>query len=464
MDQTKVEGVAGRIRRLVDEGGLALGDPLPSTRRLALELGVSRGTVVSAYEQLDGEGWIRTSERTVARVAAAPSSAAVPAAPAPPPSPRAAAPAPDLIDLRPGVPKATALSARDRRAAWSAAASAPLRDALAEPAGVLDLRERVAAQLALVRGFAPSPDRILVCGGTSDAISLVVEALRMRLGRAPVVVVEDPGYPAGRAAAVSAGAVLHALRVDDAGLDPDLVPAEADAVLVTPAHQYPMGAVMPIDRRRRLLARAAEIGATVIEDDYDSEFRHRGSPLPALAALDVAGVVVHLGTFSKNLDPALRCSYAVLPPTGPVAEAVRAARLARGPVVADTVQLAVAHLIRSGALRRHIGRLRRDYAHKRRLILDRLPGLARLGVTAHALHGGLHVVLAWQERPASAEVVRGLERRGVRVADLAFYRVGPDAGQQGVVLGYGAATALQLDRALDALAAELRGTTPASRS
>ena len=458
VDQSKVGAVVARVRRLVAEGVLREGDPLPSTRGMAAELGVARGTVVAAYEQLDGEGWIRTRHGAAARVAATvpqhrPPAVAAGAATAPPPDPSV------HVDLRPGIPSVTAISPRDWRAAWRAAADEPLRDELPDPVGTRALREQVAAQLGLSRGFAPSPDQVVITAGTSEALSLVTEALRVRRGRSPVVAVEDPGYDSGRQAVTSAGGTLVAVAVDDQGLDPEAVPAGTDVVSVTPTHQYPMGSVMPLARRLRLLEVAHELGAAVVEDDYDSEFRHRGDPVPALAALDARGVVLHVGSFSKVLDPRLRCGYVVLPATDPhgYAAAVRAAREARGAVVGEPVQAALTHLLRTGALRRHLGRVRRDYAHKRALIDARLATLpATAGVTAHALDGGLHAVLTWEGSPTSAEVVDRLRRRGFLLADLADYSMDPATARPGVVLGYGAATSLDLSRALDALADALR--------
>lgn len=452
MDHSKVGVIVDRLRASIRDGSLTLGDPLPSTRRLAADLGVARGTVVAAYEQLDGEGYIRTRQGTAARVAAelAPTSRSAAGEEGGPEGTHDTASA--TIDLRPGIPDVGAMSDRDRRAAWRAALSLPAAGDPA-PLGAADLREQVAVQLALTRGFSPRPERVIVTGGTSDAVSLLIEALGRLHGRHPRVVVEDPGYPSARAAAASAGGELLPLPLDDRGLDPDLIPDGVDAVLVTPAHQYPFGAVMPVERRARLLARAAELDAVVVEDDYDGEFRHRGDPVPALASLDDDGVVIHLGTFSKNLDPALRCGYAVTPRTGAVADAVRWAREARGPVVADVVQAAITHLLRSGALRRHVGRRRRDYTHKRSRIIARLPELAAHGVTARALDGGLHAVLTWGPEPGSGRVVRLLQERGVRVADLARYRVRPDETEQGIVLGYGSATLTQLEAGLDALVA-----------
>ncbi len=483
VDQSgKTAGVVARIRRMVHDGTLREGDPLPSTRALAAELGVARGTVVAAYDQLDGEGWIRTRHGAVARVVASAGAfsrggvggAAVgnsrPATDrgAAASASAAAAAAARTIDCRPGVPAVTAIAQRDWRAAWRAAADAPLRNAVADPLGTVELRAQVVAQLGLSRGFAPPVDRVLLTAGTSEALSLVTEALRVHLGRAPVFAVEDPGYRTGQRAVLSAGGTVVGIPLDDDGMDLDALTAAppVDVVLVTPTHQYPLGSVMPVARRQRLLAWAAATGTLLVEDDYDSEFRHRGSPVPALAALDAEGVVLHVGGFSKTLDPRLRCSYVVLPAAGGVpvgagsvagvADAVLTARRARGAVVAEPVQIALAHLLRTGALRRHLGRVRRDYTHRRARIAARLDGVT--GLEARALNGGLHAVVVWSGPATGQEVAARMAGAGVLVATLEEYGMAPGSTPAGVVLGYGAVTVPELDRALDALIASVERT------
>ncbi|MBT1677694.1 PLP-dependent aminotransferase family protein [Curtobacterium aurantiacum] len=480
VDQSsKVAGVVARVRRMVHDGTLREGDPLPSTRALAVELGVARGTVVAAYEQLDGEGYLRTRHGALARVAAGVRGPAARAsaetgggtdvvrASTGPTGALAAAVvsgslAVPLVDCRPGIPAVTAIPQRDWRAAWRAAASAPLRNAIAEPLGSPDLRAQVVAQLGLTRGFTATVDRVLVTAGTSEALSLVTEALRGLLGRAPVVAVEDPGYRTGHRAITSAGGSLVGIPVGEDGLDLDALEASGpvDAVLVSPTHQYPLGSVMPVGRRRRLLAWASTTGTVVVEDDYDSEFRHRGAPVPALAALDVEGVVLHVGGFSKTLDPRLRCAYVVLPTgaaTGsPVTEAVFAARRARGAVVAEPVQAALVHLLRTGALRRHLGRVRRDYMHRRARIAARLGDVA--GLEARALNGGLHAVVTWSGPTTGAQIARRLADAGVLVATLEEYGLAPGSTPPGIVFGYGAVTMPELDRALDALVTAVTGS------
>lgn len=307
---------------------------------------------------------------------------------------------------------------------------------------------------------------MLLTAGTSEALSLVAEALRVHLGRAPVFAVEDPGYRTGQRAVLSAGGTVVGIPLDDDGMDLDALTAAppVDVVLVTPTHQYPLGSVMPVARRQRLLAWAAATGTLVVEDDYDSEFRHRGSPVPALAALDTEGVVLHVGGFSKTLDPRVRCAYVVLPAAAGVpvgvdparlidgrVDAVLAARRARGAVVAEPVQVALAHLLRTGALRRHLGRVRRDYTHRRARIAARLDGVA--GLEARALAGGLHAVVVWSGPATGRDVAARMADGGVLVSTLEEYGMAPGSTPAGIVLGYGAVTVPELDRALDALVA-----------
>lgn len=462
--RTKVARVADLVRGMVHDGRLHEGDALPSTRALAAELGLARGTVTAAYEQLDGEGYLVLRHGSAPRVAA---TLTGPRA-QPPPHPRPARPdavdltvPPAVVDLTPGVPSVLAVSERDWRAAWRHAAVQPLVAAYPDPAGEPVLRAQVANQLALSRGFAPDAGRVVVTAGTTETISLVVEAVARRStpGTVPRVAVENPGYRAGRRAVVSAGGAVVPVPVAGHGMDLDALRAahareRLDAVLVTPSHQYPLGGSMPVATRHELLGWAAAEDVLVVEDDYDSEFRHRGAPLPALAALDGAGVVVHVGSFSKVLDPRLRCGYLVLPSGGtPVGTAVLAARSGRGATVASVTQHALAHLMSTGALRRHVARCRRDYRAKRRAVAEAFEGVP--GVRVRALDGGLHAVLELDGVPA-ADLVTRLAGRGVQVAELQDYAV-PGSGLtlNGIVLGYAPPSATALRDALRTIRAEV---------
>jgi GntR family transcriptional regulator/MocR family aminotransferase len=439
--------LAGHLRQAILAGALRPEDALPSSRRLAAELGVSRGVVVRAFEQLSGEGYLDSRGAAGTRVAVRPDLRG--RTPAPAAAPRRE-PSRPVIDLTPGHPSGQPFRDREWRAAWRRAVSAPEPTALPPALGLDGLRGAIAAHLASSRGVVADPGDVIVTAGTSDALQLIVTALSRRPSR-PRVLVEDPGYPTARRVLAAAGAAVETLPVGPDGLRAGqlaALPRPPDAVLVTPSHQYPLGGHMPIRERLGLLAWAAENGVLVLEDDYDSEFRHRRMPLPAVASLPSEAEVVLVGTFSKSLSPWLRCGYLVV--RGRWGRRLKDTRRALDTPVAGTLQAALAHYLEGGGLARHISRARREYSHRRALLLDRLG--ARNGVELTALDGGLHAVLRLDAGIDAEELAAAALARGVRVATLAgYYARRPPAN--GLVIGYGAATDLQLAQALDTLAA-----------
>ncbi|GAA1800714.1 PLP-dependent aminotransferase family protein [Agromyces neolithicus] len=477
-----VEGV----RRGILGGVLRPGDPVPSTRALAAELGVSRSAVVSAYEQLAGEGYLEMRQGAATRVAqlardgaahivrdaAHPATSADrPSAPDPsapdlsrvtPNGRSAAAPAtfrgdsaggagaaagedapamPEApaprIDLRPGRPSTARLDARAWRAAWRRAAALEVSNDSPPRFGVPRLRAEISDHLRHARGVVCAADDIVVTAGTSEALSLIAATLRLRGGGPPTIAVEHPGYPSGRRVIEHRGVQTTAVPVDVDGISLEhlrRMPRPADAVMVTPSHQYPLGGRLPVAARLGLLDWARDADALVIEDDYDSEFRHLGPPLPALASLDDEGRVVLVGSFSKVLTPALRLGYLVLPANPGLREAIAELRDAEQCPVPGVAQEAAAALLASGAVRRHIAVTSRDYAHRRRLVqaaLGELPG-ARLS----GLDGGLHAVIEFDAAGTSDAVVTRLADASIAVAPLADYSAVPGDEREGIVFGY----------------------------
>jgi GntR family transcriptional regulator/MocR family aminotransferase len=264
----------------------------------------------------------------------------------------------------------------------------------------------------------------------------------------PRILVEDPGYPTARRVMTAAGAQLQVLPVDEDGLKSSqlarlrVIP---DAVLITPSHQYPLGGRMAVQERLGLLKWADRHGVLVLEDDYDSEFRHSRMPLPAIASLPAQADVVLLGTFSKNLSPWLRCGYLVV--RGDAGQRLKAVRSALDTPVAGILQSALAYYLQGGGLSRHIARARREYSHRRSLLIERLG--SRTDLELAALDGGLHAVIRF-EQPDAADVAAKALERGVRVIPLAgYYAERPP--ENGLVIGYGAVTDLQLSQALTVL-------------
>lgn len=442
--------VVSQLRSAILSGLLRPEHTLPATRRLATDLGVSRGVVVRAFEQLSGEGFLESSGSGGTRVAVRPDIQNRPFEEKQPSSSPAHT---NLIDLTPGRPSGSPFQDREWRNAWKKSLAEQGNTHLPPALGTSALREAVVGHLAVSRGLAVEPENVIITAGTSDALQLVVAMLR-RQREHPRVLVEDPGYPTARRVLTAAGAHLITVPVDANGLKSSqlgMLKDMPDAVLVTPSHQYPQGGRMAVQERLGLLKWADENGVLVLEDDYDSEFRHTRMPLPAVASLPTNAEVVLLGTFSKNLSPWLRCGYLVV--RGDAGHRLKAAREALDTPVAGILQSALAHYIHGGGLSRHITRARREYSHRRSLLIERLG--SREDLELAALDGGLHAVIRF-EQPDAADLAAKALQLGVRVIPLAGYYA-DRAPMNGLVIGYGAVTDLQLAQALNILGKLLDG-------
>lgn len=447
--------VAEQLRQSIRTGSFAVGHRLPSSRAIAAHLGVSRATVVAAVTELEGEGWVESRHGSGTYVSVGiettqlePLAGSHVAARAE----RADRPGP-LIDLVPGRPDTSGLVDPAWRRAWRDASSAQVTPVELPPAGLGELRVAIAEHVRRARGLACRPDQVVVTAGAGDAIRLLADAARVAGG---TVAVEEPGYPAARAVLTLAGARLHPIAVDDDGLVVEELakaPAGTRLLYLTPSHQYPLGGRLPVERRLAVLRWATEHDVLVLEDDYDGEFRFGATPVPALASLDTGGRVAYIGTLSKVMSQGLRVAYVVVPPG--LFDAALAIREVTGTLVSEVVQRALASYIGNGGLRRHVARQRRIYAERRVRLVRRLAGLD--GVTGVAgLDAGLHAVISLPPGRNAASVVAESAGAGVEVVDLDDYRMTPDPSRPGIVLGYGHATAADLDRALDLLSPILR--------
>lgn len=431
------------LRDAIRGGRLFAGTRLPSTRALARDLGVSRGLVVESYAQLEAEGY----------VTARPGSGTVVAAPAPrrnPPAtvPRERAPAPRW-DLRPNIPDLTAFP----RSEWATALRFALGSVPAtaldygDPRGAVAIREALASYLGRVRGALADPECIIVCSGFAQARSLFLRVLRDRGARS--IGLEDPGHPQSREAASRAGIETVALPVDEQGLVVDeLDRADPDAVVATPAHQFPSGAVMAAPRRLALLEWARRREALVLEDDYDAEFRYDREPVGALQGLE-PDLVLYAGSLSKALAPGLRIGW-LLCPASLVEELAEAKRLEDlgAPIVE---QLALADYLASGRFDRHLRRMRVRYRRRRTTLHEALRRFAPQ-VRLSGIAAGLHAVA---ELPPGVDAPRVVERargREVGLCSMGDYRVSRDPRPPALVLGYGAASESVLDAAIRRIA------------
>ncbi|HEX5711973.1 MAG TPA: PLP-dependent aminotransferase family protein [Solirubrobacterales bacterium] len=435
------------LRDSIRAGRLQPETRLPSSRGLAAELGVSRRLVVEVYEQLAAEGYVLARRGSGTRVAprahdgADNGSGELPA-PAPIPAPVSG------IDLFPGAPDLLLFPRR----AWGRAlrrALAELPDArlgYGEFAGAGELRVVLAEHLGRVRAAAAAPDRVVVTAGYQQGLRLFCQLVRARGGSR--IAVEDPGYPVAGWTIETERLELVPVPIDDEGIDVAALAAVApDAVVVTPAHSLPLGAVLAPQRRRQLVAWARERGALVLEDDYDAELRYDRGPAGTLQGL-APDVVVLAGTVSKTLAPALRLGWLLLPPDQ-VAIAVTARTMADGggPRIDER---ALAELIASGGFDRHVRAARQRYRAKRGVLLEaiaaELPGARVRGIAA-----GLHVVLELPPGCAEDAVVAAAKERGVHAQGLgAFTR--RHRQPPALVLGYGLPGERELREAIATIA------------
>ncbi|MUM16600.1 PLP-dependent aminotransferase family protein [Mycobacterium sp. CBMA271] len=442
--------IVQQLRNALESGLLPSGRPVPSSRALATGLGVSRSTVVSALQELEGEGWIESSQGSgtvVSRRLDATSSTDHDLDQSETSSGQ------DIeIDMRPGDLNPEDISRAGWRAAWRSIEPSTTPP---PPPGCLELREALSAYLGSSRGLPCHPRQIVVCAGTSEALTLLALAFRWQ-GR--TVAVEDPGYPAVRRTFHALGVSWEPVDVTD----PDQLLANLQstetsiaAAYLTPSHQYPLGHRIAPDMRSDILRWANRAGVILIEDDYDSEFRFGVSPLPSLAGLDTTASTIYLGTMSKVLDPGLRLSYLRVPThlLGPVLET----RDMLGTTVAAPVQQAVTHLLSSGELARHIARVRRLYQDRR---LTMLRSLERIPAIDHitGAEAGLHVLASLRQGVSASAAVEQARSRGIYITDLDDYRARPDMSSPGLVLGYGQLKPATIRRAVNRLA-----TLPALR-
>lgn len=436
------EQIVTEIRRLLADEVLAPGDALPSTRALAHHAGVSRGSVVAAYEQLLAEGWLVAHGGRGTRVNPRVRAVRPHSADHRPPPP-ADAPRPPSIDLRPGRPMESTLVDATWRSAWRRAADEPL-DVAVPVLGWDPLREAIAEHLRTMRAVVRPPESIAVTAGGREGLGLLLAALGVRS-----VGVEEPGYPSLRQVVTRAGAEIVALPTDQSGLVTDALPDRApDLVLVTPSHQYPLGGSLPIDRRQALLDWAERRGVWVVEDDYDSALRYTSQPLPALTAMDGSDRVILLGTFAKTLTPALATGFLVLPES--VLPLVAAERHAVGMPVSLVTQRAVGHYLAAGGLTRHTQRMRHLYRRRRAAVVAVLDGIE--GASVRPMDGGLHAVVECARLGLSeADLLARLGKAGVIVTGLSAYWSTADS-PPGIVFGFGAAGEADLARGLATIA------------
>lgn len=448
------------LRQAILEGRLLAGSALPASRVLAQDLGLARNSVIHAYEQLAAEGYVQTSRQgTIV--------AALPSRPMPPKvearhgaAASVSIPATlsarvqsfnrrrtaeqDLMPFMPGIPALDAFPVRTWRRLLQGVWSDPdpvllsYRPALGEP----ELRQAIATYVRAARGVVCDVDQVIVTNGTQDSLDLCANTLADPGQR---VWIEHPGYGGARVAMQAAGLRVVPVPVDEQGL----APAKAlwrrqppRLIYTTPSHQYPLGSVLPLARRLSLIEQAQAAGAWILEDDYDSEFRHDGPPLAAMQGLVPQAPVIYLGTFSKSMFPALRLGFMVVPAAlvdrlqGVLGDLVR-----RGQPIE---QIALAAFINEGHFTQHLRKMRPLYAQRQAALREALarhwpwPGEVLGGAC------GLHLALTLPADVPDVQAAEAALKKGLSPRPLSVYGMG-GAPRNGLVIGYANLPAEQVD-------------------
>ena len=432
--------LAAQLRTAIADGALGAGVRLPPSRELAAELAFSRGVVVEAYRRLAEEGLLLAEGTAGTRVAET-------LPPAAPRRPASEAPAPsETLHLSEGAPDLSAFP----RAAWLRAERRVLSSATsrelgyADPQGVSALRNELSGWLARSRGVVVAPERIIVTAGVTGALSLTAQVMRDR--GITACALEDPSADGNRRILDYWLDALQPVPVDADGIDVEkLSETAARAVLTTPAHQFPTGALLSPARRRELVAWAERSDGLIIEDDYDSEYRYDRAPVRALHA-SAPDRILHVSSLSKVLAPALRIGWMVAPEDWH--EDLVRKRWATDLGSPALPQLALAELIRTGALERQVRRLRLRHRERRNAavaaVRAHLPGARIEGIAA-----GLHLLVILPPQIDDTALAARAAAAGIRVAPLSAYRFSP--GDPGLVIGYGPHSAARLESAIATL-------------
>jgi GntR family transcriptional regulator/MocR family aminotransferase len=460
------------LRSAILDGRIAPGARLPATRDLAREYKLSRATVVASFEQLQSEGYVEGKVGAgtyvsqvlpdhllqVGRTSSAKSSGHRPV--------RWSSYALRLGFYRSGQPRVTHAFRANQAALdvfpttlWAQVVSRRLRRASrqllsgGEALGYLPLRQAVAAYLNASRGVKCLVDQVLIISGVQEALE---RAAHLLIDPEDPVWVEDPGYPGADIVFRAVGAKVCPVPVDAEGLDLEAGRrrwSSAKLAYLTPAHQFPLGVTMSLRRRLALLEWARRSHTLIFEDDYDSEYRYQGRPIPALQGLDRAGVVIYSGTFNEVLFPALRLAYLVVP-SGMVDRfaAAQAVSMRHAPLLD---QAALCDFITEGHFARHIRRMRELYAERLSVFLEsarsRLKGLLEIP----EVEAGLQTV-GWLARGIRAEnAAQEAARHEVEVIPLSRYSSRPRSGRQGLLLGFAAVDTRELRRGVEQLARAL---------
>ncbi|MEZ5352308.1 MAG: PLP-dependent aminotransferase family protein [Bryobacteraceae bacterium] len=448
-------GIYEGLRTAILEGRLALGERVPSTRELGSMLGISRTTATAAYQRLHGEGYLETAAGSGTFV-----SRQLPERMLEPERPTAAAaraegPEIALSERGRSLARAAGLEAAEGSAVirfrngrpaleefplelWRRlaarrlrAVSADMMDYQADRKGYGPLREAVARYLTRFRAVRCDAEQVILVSGSQQALAIAGEIL---IDAGDPVAVENPGYRGAVLSFATRGARLHPVAVDGEGAIPESLPRRAKLAYFTPSHQFPLGGVLALARRLEIIAWAETAGSVLIEDDYDSEFRYEGRPIPAMQGLDRSGRVLYIGTFSKVLFPGLRLGYIVAPAR--LAGVIERAKFLADRQCAMLEQLVLTDFLEEGHFERHIRRMRTLYAGRRAALAEAVakhmgPRVRLVGDAA-----GMHALLEVESSYGETELIARAAAAGVGVGGAAACYLAPRLGPPQLILGF----------------------------
>jgi len=455
--------IANQIRRMIDNDTLGAGAKLPASRTLATDLGVARGTVVTALETLIAEGFLvtRRGSGTFVSQACRETPSRRLSTRKPPPRIRTItadidAPFSGPLNFQACRPSMEAFPQKAwRRAAADAASRRPHSD-YGDPQGELELRIAISSYLCRSRGLEVCANEIIVTNGAIHAMHLVAS---LYLDERSGVAFEDPGYPLARQTLALSGANIVTIAVDEEGLRVSDLPTDSGQlkfIYVTPSHQFPTGQRLSLQRRKTLLDWACNNDVLILEDDYDGEFRYDIAPLPPLAAMCENGPVVYFGTFSKTMFPSLRLGFAA--GSKDFIKEMADYRAVTDYQTNTLSQLALAAFIESGNFEKHVHRMRRLYASKRRCLREAIAD-TELGGDLTGTDSGINALIRLNTDISAANIADRARLQGIFVTPISRYYHSNSVPDNALVLGYGAASEAQIVEGISRLAAIIRAAS-----
>ena len=441
-----------QLREHVLSGKLPADARLPSVRDMAVELSTSRNTVEGAYQELFAEGYIYSKPRSGYFVSALDQDAAQLSLVHKPRKPRSNAEIPTnyMYDFHPARLDQTSFPVP----LWRKLFMESLRESSRQlvqycnPQGERELRCAIQLYLERSRGVVCDPDQVVICAGLQNSLDIVAHMLK---GTHSIVAVENPGYHLPRSVFRNHSFEIVPVPVGASGLDLDALKSSGSNIAyVTPSHQLPMGCVMPIANRLTLIEWAESSGKLIIEDDYDSELRYHGKPIPSLQGLRPSGNIIYLGTFSKILSPALRVSYLVLPHS--LLATYHRVFQDYFATVSLLEQKTLTKFMEQGHWDRHIRRMRTIYKKKHDTLLQAVEHYFGSQAVVVGQGAGLHVVLQMTGNiPGETEIIERALRKGIRLLPLSDFYVTGEPDSTKLLLGFGAMTASEIEQGITLL-------------